>query len=354
MVRAKISSTGRVTVFLGMLFAVALLAGCTAGSAGSVRRSAPATRSHSTSRPAPRTSVPAIPLRAWHGPVEQLFVHPLVINPRLAFTNDTLGVGFQQNFVTAREFGLILDQLWRNGWTLVDIHRVAEGTVRVPLGRRPLVLGEDDANYYHYFDGRGLAARLLLDGTTVRAELPNGRLTDDDVVPLVEAAIAKHPEFSADGARGVLAVTGYEGLFGEHHLSLPAARGRLRALAHWLTGHGWTIASHTWGHIDLSMSTPADLAWDLRQWQAQIEPIIGTTDVLTYPFGARPDGVAVRRLVQAGYRIQCDIDIVARTTNMNGAIVMSRRHVDGFAFDVPHQQTGFYDVAAVRDPARPN
>lgn len=255
MVRAKISLTGRATVFLRTLFAVALVAGCSAGSAASDRRPAPATRSHSTSLTAARPSLPAIPLRAWHGPVEQLFVHPLVINPRLAFTNDTLGIGFQQNFVTAREFRLILDQLWRNGWTLVDIHRVAGGRVRVPIGRRPLVLGEDDANYYHYFDGRGLATRLVLDGTEVRAELPNGRLTDDDVVPLVEAAIAKHPEFSADGARGVLAVTGYEGLFGEHHLSLPAAHGRLRALAHWLIGHGWTIASHTWGHRSLDEHT---------------------------------------------------------------------------------------------------
>lgn len=77
------------------------------------------------------------------------------------------------------------------------------------------------------------------------------------------------------------------------------------------------------------MSTPAEIAWDLHQWRALIEPIIGTTDVLTYPFGARPDGGAVRRLGQAGYRIQCDIDTVARTTYMNGAIVMSRRHVDG-------------------------
>jgi hypothetical protein len=292
-------------------------------------------------------------MTVWHGPVEELFVHPLVINPRLAFTSDPLGTGFQQNFVTALEFRRILDQLWSKGWTLVDIHSAAEGTVRVPRGRRPLVLSEDDVNYYRYFDGRGLAARLVLAAGRVRAELAGGQLTDDDVVPLVEAEVRRHPEFSAGGAKGVLAVTGYEGLFGEHHPNRPAARARLKALAQWLTAHGWTIASHTWGHIDLSQSSPETIAWDTAQWRALAQPLVGRTDVLVYPFGARPDDAARRQLVGAGYRIQLDIDVVARRVHLDGAVVMSRRHVDGFAFDVPRQQARFYDVARIRDPARP-
>lgn len=290
---------------------------------------------------------------AWHGPVEELFVHPLVIDPPLAFRSDSLGLGFQEYFVTALEFRRILDQLWRKGWTLVDVDRAANGTVRVPAGRRPLVLSEDDVNYYHYFDGRGLATRLVLAGDRVRAQLPDGTLTDDDVVPLVEAAVDRHPEFSADGAKGVLALTGYEGLFGEHHLHRAAARARVTALAGWLRAHGWTLASHTWGHIDLAQSSAAEIAGDTARWKALAEPLIGRVDVLIYPFGGRPDDVGVRELADAGYRIQLDIDIVARTVHRDGAIVMSRRHVDGYAFEVPRQQAAFYDVAIVRDPARP-
>src|SRR5437764_6304701 len=106
---------------------------------------------------------PSVALVRWRGPVEQLFVHPLVLRPDLAFTGDALGRGFADYFVTVREFHRILDQVWRNGWTLVDPQRVAAGDVRVPHGRRPLVLQEDDANYYACFDGRGLASRLVLD-----------------------------------------------------------------------------------------------------------------------------------------------------------------------------------------------
>jgi len=277
-----------------------------------------------------------------------------VLRPSLAFTDDTLGHGFADYFVTAREFGLVLDQLWRNGWTLVDVHRAASGTVRVPAGRRPLVLVEDDVNYYQYFEGRGLAARLALDAWgQVMAVTPDGDLTDQDVVPLVEREIALHPEFSADGAKGVLAVTGYEGLLGEHRLDLASTQARVLALAERLRATGWTFASHTYGHIDLTVTSGAAIAEDTRRWQELATPLIGPVDILVYPFGARPTDAGVRLLLDAGFGIQLDIDIVARRVVRDGAIIMSRRHVDGLAFDVPGRQAPFYDVATVRDPARP-
>ncbi len=71
-------------------------------------------------------------------------------------------------------------------------------------------------------------------------------------------------------------------------------------------------------------------------------------------FDAPSDEAARRQLVAAGYRIQLDIDVVARRVHTGGAIVMGRRHVDGFAFAAPQRQSPFYDVAAVRDPARPH
>lgn len=292
-------------------------------------------------------------MTVWRGPVEELFVHPLVIDPRLAFTSDTLGVGFQNNFVTAVEFRRILDDLWRNGWTLVDVHRAATGRVRVPVGRKPLVLSEDDVNYYAYFRGRGLATRLLLAGGRVLAQLPDGGLTDQDVVPLVDEEIKRHPQFSADGARGVLGVTGYEGLFGEHDPTRPAARARLSALAGWLKSHGWTIASHSWGHIDLSVSSSASIEWDTRQWEKEAIALLGRTGVLIYPFGAVPTDAGIRQLARAGYTIQLDIDVQARLDRRDDAILMGRRHVDGYAFEVPARQRPFYDVATVRDSRRP-
>jgi len=335
------------------VLAVTMLAGCSAlGAQEALPQPHTLKVAPGTPAPAVTATVPRVRLVRWHGPVEQLFVHPLVLRPALAFTNDTLGQGFEHYFVTAQEFRRILDQLWRNKWTLVDARRVAANDVLVPRGRKPLVLQEDDANYYRYFAGRGLAQRLVLNGDTVEAEY-DGRLTTDDVVPLVDAMVAAHPEFSADGAKGLIAETAYEGFFGEHDLTDPAAQARVRALADRLRATGWVIASHTYGHIDLSRDSLAIVERDTARWLAAARGLLGPVDVLVYPFGARPTAAGRDLLARAGFTTQYDIDITARRAVEDGVVLMSRRHIDGYAFDNPRGVAQFFDVATVRDPARP-
>lgn len=324
----------------------------------------------------PRTSAPSGGLRSpvhgpvhspvhspvhlvrWHGPIEHIFFHPLVIHPRLAFTSDRLGVGFQHYFVTVREFRDILRGLWRHGWTLVDAHRAATGHVRVPVGRRPLVLSEDDLNYYSYFDGRGLAARLVLTpagDVNVEVVEPDGsrRVTDQDLIPLVDEFVARRPEFSAQGAKGLLGLTAYEGLFGEHDLDRLAARARIEALVARLTATGWSFASHTYGHIDLGADSVEAIGADTARWNAAVHGLLPPTDMLIYPFGSRPTSAGLQLLRDEGFRIQFDIDIRPRLVHEDGVTVMSRRHIDGYAFEVPSQVRRFFSVRQVRDPRRP-
>ncbi|MCU1591460.1 MAG: glycoside hydrolase/deacetylase [Frankiales bacterium] len=344
----------RVATSVALLCAAVLLGACQAEPP--VQPAVP--RAVASTTPSPSPPVPPVPLVAWHGPVEQLFFHTLVVRPGLAFTDDTLGHSFADYSVTATEFRRILTSLWHRGWTLVDVHRVAAGTVRVPAGRRPLVLSEDDVNYYDYARERGQPWRLVTDSAgRVRAELRDAdgthpRLSDDDLVPLVDAFVAAHPEFSADGAKGLLALTGYEGLFGERlEPPDPAAADRVRRLAQTLRDSGWTLASHTYGHIHLERDRLAIVARDTARWRALAEPLLGPTDVLVYPYGGRPVAGAAALLASAGFHLQLDIDIVPRTERRQGYTLMSRRHVDGLAFDVPARLAPFFDVQAVRDPA---
>ena len=76
--------------------------------------------------------------------------------------------------------------------------------------------------------------------------------------------------------------------------------------------------------------------------------------MLIYPFGARPTAAGRAFLRDQGYRIQFDIDVQARTVVEDGVLVMSRRHVDGLAFDNPVSLAPFFVVRRVRDPARPD
>src|SRR5206468_804968 len=105
---------------------VALLAaGCTSSAPSTQNVVVPATTTSTSTTVPPVTTTTAapVPLVPWTGPVEHLFFHTLVIRPELAFQHDQLGQGFRDYFVTVGEFRAILEQLYANGWTLVDIHR---------------------------------------------------------------------------------------------------------------------------------------------------------------------------------------------------------------------------------------
>jgi hypothetical protein len=340
------------------LLCVVLLAACQSANR-TVQPVTPRAAASPLASPSPSPTPAPVVLLPWHGPVEQLFFHTLVVRPDLAFTDDTLGRSFADYSVTAAEFGRILTGLWRRGWTLVDIHRVAAGTVRVPVGRRPFVLSEDDVNYYDYTRERGQPWRLVVGaGGRVQVELRDRdgghpRVSDQDLVPMVDAFVQQHPEFAADGAKGVLALTAYEGLFGER-LEPPdaLAASRVRDLAQRLRATGWVLASHTYGHIHLESDSLAVVRRDTARWRALAEPLIGRTDVLVYPYGGRPAPGAAALLAEAGYRIQCDIDVLPRDEQRAGYVLMSRRHIDGLAFAVPKRLAPFFDVQAVRDPAR--
>ncbi|MEY2514580.1 MAG: hypothetical protein QOJ89_1938 [bacterium] len=326
----------------------------------SARPRSPATSTRPT--PAARHEPRSIQLVRWRGPVEHLFFHTLVIDPQQAFRHDALGRGLRDYFVTVGEFRSIIRRLYANRWTLVDIHRAARGAVRVPRGRRPFVLSEDDVNYYDYGRGRGLGWRLVLDASgDVAVDQRAGavrQVTGNDLVPIVDDFVADHPDFSAQGAKGVLALTGYQGLFGERiqqrGRGRAAALQRASALAARLRATGWTFASHTYGHIALTHAGAAAVARDTERWARLARPVIGRTDVLVYPFGARPAAGSrtARILRRAGFRIQCDIDAVARLVRRDGVRIMSRRHVDGLAL-AGHGSNlrRFFDVAAVRDAA---
>jgi peptidoglycan/xylan/chitin deacetylase (PgdA/CDA1 family) len=303
-----------------------------------------------TTSPPTATSVAGTRLVAWTGPVEHLFFHTLVIRPELAFTNDRLAQGFRDYFVTVGEFRAILDQLYANRWTLVDIHRAVAGTVRVPEGRRPIVLSEDDVNYYAYSRPRGLGWRLVLDAAgAVKVEVRDDRgtrVTDEDLIPIIDRFVAAHPDFSADGAKGVIAVTGYEGVFGERDVA------RARLVADRLRATGWTFASHSYGHIDLTRESLARIQRDTDRWKAVAEPVIGPTDVYVYPFGAAPPtgSATVRLLRDAGFTIQCGIDPVPRLTRAGGVTFMARRHIDGIGLEQQARLlASFFDASTVED-----
>lgn len=180
-------------------------------------------------------------LKEWtdYSSIANLAFHVLIADPARAFADKDLGGQYNKNFVTIDEFSRILEQLYAGGYVLVDFDSFT-GTdgggsfhtepIRLPDGRKPIMITETMVNYFDYMvdsnkdsepdaGGDGFAYRLIVDENgDIKAQMVDSagqtRTGNYDLVPILEDFIKEHPDFSYQGARAILAVCGYEGVFG--------------------------------------------------------------------------------------------------------------------------------------------
>ena len=250
----------------------------------------------------------------WDDPAQipNLSVQLLIADPQRAFANKEYGDSFMNNFITVDEFTQILQQLYENGYILVDMSQIATGqqtmALGLPAGKKPLMLTQTQVNYYTYMvdgdgdklpdkDGAGFASKLVLDANgnlTCQLVTAEGVTTTGayDLVPILEAFIATHPDFSYRGARATLAITGYDGIFG--YRINASAKGRLgeeqyekeieeaTKVLQALRNAGYTIACGTYENTAYGSASSTKLESDLDRWQKEIAPVVGVVDTLVY------------------------------------------------------------------------
>ncbi|MBQ3967226.1 MAG: polysaccharide deacetylase [Lachnospiraceae bacterium] len=251
--------------------------------------------------------------------ISHLRFHTLIADTALAFDGDQRAASYAKTTVTVTEFKNIIQKLYEKGFVLVGMHDIAEletaadgsaamkqKAILLPAGKTPIVISQDDLNYYRVTAADGFATKLVLEGGKIKCEM-NGREPGDyDIVPILDAFIEEHPDFSYHGSKGVLAVTGYEGVFGyrtsDTHFgpdcaandplyAVPNAnieedKKKAAEVAGALKAEGWEIAMHGWNHASFgSARTYESLTADVELWKKEVEPIVGKTDILIYPTG---------------------------------------------------------------------
>lgn len=164
--------------------------------------------------------------------VTHIFYHSLIADTSLAFDGDSKERGYNQVMTTIDEFNKITQEMYDRGYVLVSIHDLGRievqedgtevmvpGEIWMPEGKKPFVLSQDDVSYYHYMEGDGFASRIVLDGDgkpTCEYIQPDGTVVTGsyDMVPLIDDFIEEHPDASYRGAKGIIALTGYNGILG--------------------------------------------------------------------------------------------------------------------------------------------
>ena len=370
--------------------------------------------------------------------VTHIFFHTLTVDPDRAYKSSE-GKGYNSNMATVEEFKKILQQLYDNNYCLVKLHDLADvkylksenqiriknskistssiiekpplrnpndpkvektykpyemvrKTVYVPKGKSPLIISQDDVNYYHYMDGSGHASKLVIDNNKVKSlyvdKKGNQLIGDYDLIPILDSFIEEHPDFSYNGAKAIIALTGYNGVFGYRtdetydinssyykkenkknaNPNIEEDREMVRRIARLLASTGYEFASHSWGHRNFTTSGYNSLYTDCARWKRNVDVLLPEPcDTIIYPFGADIAGEEnytdeVSRftmLKNFGFRYFCNVDSNMYWVQIGDDYLrQGRRNVDGFRmweaiYGGKNRLSDLFDVLSVFDPKRP-
>ena len=347
--------------------------------------------------------------------VTHIFYHSLVVDTEKGFGGgDKAAAGFSQWMTTVDEFNRITEEMYNRGYVMVRLRdlvneTVAEdGTVHftpaqimLPPGKKAFVMSMDDLSYYHSYNNRGIATRLVFDEN---GEVKNEYIEADgtvvvgdyDYVPLLDQFVKDHPDASYRGAKGMVALTGYNGVLGYRtdevyatreasriskdqqawldanpNFNIEEDRAMATKIADAMKENGWEFASHTWGHRNIANIPMEQLQQDTQRFKENVVPIVGETDTIIFAHGADlndwrdydAEDPKFKYLKDNGFNFFCNVDSAQYFLQIRDNYVrQGRRNLDGYRLyqdlinpDIASRRTNdLFDVEDVYDRRRPD
>lgn len=294
--------------------------------------------------------------------VPHIFYHSLINDTNRAFNVSVVGEsmvnGLNAWMCTVEEFDEITQRMYDNGYVFVRLRDLvvqstdADGTVHftkntnlmLPQGKKAVVLSVDDLSYYHSYEAAGYPEKLVLDSDgKVKCKYTdaagNVSVGDYDVVPRLNTFLEAHPDGAYKGARGMIALTGYNGVFGyrtdidysvkqnlqsdqkawlDKHPEFDYEKdiADAKVIAQALKDEGWEFASHTWGHLSVTNKSAEQLKVDNEKWMNTVANIVGPTDTIIFAHGNdignwrdySQDNDKFAYYKSAGYNFFCNVD----------------------------------------------
>lgn len=308
------------------------------------------------------------------GTIAHFSVGNLVVDRDRAYKDPEMGLELNNWTLTTEEFKKILQQLYDNGYVLMNIEDIVSESlndkgevvltwegVLVPEGKKPIVLSFTGAGYEKDYYNCGLSNRMVLTSSgEVKNEYTdasgNTKTGDYDVVPILESFVKEHPDFSLRGAMGILAITGYRGAYGYD----PNNDGEtIKKMTEKLKENGWTVACQGYRGMSMESELDADgFVEDMQNWSRTVGKYVGDTQLLIYPNGEEIPLYAYKHMwaLEHGYHFFFSQWATTDTlTVYEDCLMQSRRKLDGFDLhNYGNDMQQYFDYKKVLDKERPH
>ena len=317
----------------------------------------------------------------YKGQIYHLFTHCLIADTEIAFSkNNTMREHYDRDCLTVLEFKNILSQLYKNDYILIKPSSIfynngdygVKKTLHIPPGKKPLILSFDDVNYDQKKSGKGMVDKIAITTQGDLVTYTNGNplpQTNNEFITILENFVKSNPDFSFDGAKGLICLTGYDGILGYRTNKESPNREQeikqAKVVVNKLKQLGWEFASHSYGHYHMKKISNEKFKSDINSWKNEVENIVGKTQIYVYPYGEREvidsqGNISDKHLAleEAGFRLFCGVGINPYFSylpnNLNKKILfMDRTPLDGYTLQNNYQKLShLFDIKKIYDNRR--
>lgn len=324
----------------------------------------------------------------YSGNLEHITIRPLIANTAVGLGDSAVAQTADSTMLTTTEFKNILNELHLANYILIDIETMLDDAgafqpIMLPAGKKPLLLTLEGFNYYPARKLSGNVENLVIDdngnvaGVYTNASGQKVTERESEAIGILDAFIDEHPDFSFDGAKGTITLTGNMGVFGyvytEEQLflrnqqaaafSLPSElmteedfisqKNQAKLVIDTLKADGWTFGTQTFSGTEVSAMTQEQLEVDYERWVEEVGSLTGSVQVLAYPNGAILSGDDARKtyLQSQGIRYFLGIGPTPYAIASTNYLYMDRLYMGGYALR-NNLTARLFESAKVYDPAR--
>lgn len=232
------------------------------------------------------------------GTISHLSLFPLITKPKVNIGDATsLATTAHEEYLTPTEFLNILTALYNNNYILVDIYdvysvtnkTVAKKELYLPEGKKALLLTFEDLCYTKAQKSKGSVDKLILDrehrlaSFTSKKAIQDRVSSEEECIPILEHFIATHPDFSHNGARAIITLSGEEGILGYRTQKSNAnSRYDIKKALEVVTklkNLGYRFACSGYSHNSIAAMNTLERNKDLYNWQEEVGKIVGVTPI---------------------------------------------------------------------------
>lgn len=287
--------------------------------------------------------------------IEHLFTHSLIAYEEIAFADgNALTPHLKADCVTSDMFLSALTLLYESGYMLVsplDVYEFKDGKtvlkeLNLPNGKKPLIFSFDDINFYRTKQGMGFVDKIvLIDGKigSFTENPPKGEEQfsfDKECISILDKFVENHPDFSYNNAKGVIFLTGFDGILGYRTNSDSENRKseieEVLPIISKLKQTGWVFGCHSYGHAHMKKQRYSEFCASTKKWLDEVAPLVGDTPLYCYPYGEwvtkNDDGSVCPKhqfLLDNGFNFFFGVGTNSYLSNFNNYLFMDRAPFDG-------------------------